>query len=290
MIIKKIKSRWFQASVPLVLVTILLLLSSCIITSVEQPETADAGETISVVLEFHTIYADENPHYGILGLLIPDDWTVESVTYDGDFGSGTASFLHPDSADGDPGGEYEYWADSLELHFPSLENMHWEVYQSDESHVVEFDTSWADVNIEMTVGETGGTYNIGYFVANGASEIQPPGEIIWYGISLENPIEITGGSGIKTNRTIPVRSKLSQNYPNPFNAVTQINFDLATTGFTTLKVYNLLGKEVASLVNKQVPAGSHSINLDANSLESGIYYYKIQSGDFATVKKFVLVK
>ena len=100
------------------LVIIIPLVSHCVIISIDQPTTVNAGESITVYIEYHTIYEDANPHHGILGLLIPIDWIVDSVHFEGDFGSGTASYLHPDSADADPGGNYEYWADSLELHFP----------------------------------------------------------------------------------------------------------------------------------------------------------------------------
>ncbi|GJQ62393.1 MAG: hypothetical protein SCALA702_14460 [Melioribacteraceae bacterium] len=84
--------------------------------------------------------------------------------------------------------------------------------------------------------------------------------------------------------------KLSQNYPNPFNPSTLINFSLAEEGFTTLKVYDILGKEVAVLVNNNMTAGSHSVVVDGSNFSSGIYFYQIQSGDFTATKKMMLVK
>ncbi|MDP4114629.1 MAG: T9SS type A sorting domain-containing protein, partial [Bacteroidota bacterium] len=83
---------------------------------------------------------------------------------------------------------------------------------------------------------------------------------------------------------------LSQNYPNPFNPSTQIKFALPKDGFVTLKVFNVLGKEVASLVNEQKAAGNYTINFSAKNLSSGIYFYTIKSGNFTQTKKMTILK
>ncbi len=83
---------------------------------------------------------------------------------------------------------------------------------------------------------------------------------------------------------------LDQNFPNPFNPTTTIKYSVPESGFVTLKVYDVLGKEVATLVNESVTAGSHSVNFDAASLASGMYIYKMQAGNFQNVKKMMLMK
>ncbi len=83
---------------------------------------------------------------------------------------------------------------------------------------------------------------------------------------------------------------LSQNYPNPFNPVTTINFQLTTGSSITLKVFDLLGREIATLVNQQMIAGPHSVDFDATNLTSGIYIYQLKSGNFSTFKKMMVVK
>jgi hypothetical protein len=83
---------------------------------------------------------------------------------------------------------------------------------------------------------------------------------------------------------------LSQNYPNPFNPSTAIVFQLPKESFVTLKVYNILGVEIATLVNEQKPAGVHKINFDASGLTSGLYIYKISSGNFEQTRKMLLLK
>jgi subtilisin-like proprotein convertase family protein len=98
---------------------------------------------------------------------------------------------------------------------------------------------------------------------------------------------ITGG--IQTV-TIPSYYSLSQNYPNPFNPVTKITYTLPKSGNVELKVYDILGREVATLVNEVKQAGIYDINFNATNLASGIYFYRIKAGDFSAIKKMVLVK
>jgi hypothetical protein len=84
--------------------------------------------------------------------------------------------------------------------------------------------------------------------------------------------------------------RLSQNYPNPFNPSTKINFSIPKSGLVSLKVYDILGKEVATLVNTNFNAGTHTIEFNASNLSSGTYFYRIQAGNFTEVKKMLLLK
>jgi Secretion system C-terminal sorting domain len=89
---------------------------------------------------------------------------------------------------------------------------------------------------------------------------------------------------------IPFEYSLHQNYPNPFNPSTEIRFDLKATQTVNLVVFNMLGKEVANLVNRQMNAGSHSVSFNASDLSSGVYFYRIETEAFTSMKKMVLVK
>jgi hypothetical protein len=89
---------------------------------------------------------------------------------------------------------------------------------------------------------------------------------------------------------VPGSYELSQNYPNPFNPSTTIRYGLPTAGMTTIKVFNLLGQEIATLVNEVQAAGSYTVRFNASTLASGLYFFRIQSGAFSAVKKMVLVK
>ncbi len=89
---------------------------------------------------------------------------------------------------------------------------------------------------------------------------------------------------------IPAKFKLSQNYPNPFNPSTKIDFDLPVDGFTSLKVFDNSGKEVAVLLNDFVSAGYHTVTFDGSNLSSGIYFYRIETNGMNKVMKMALVK
>ncbi|NCS90419.1 MAG: T9SS type A sorting domain-containing protein, partial [Ignavibacteria bacterium] len=88
----------------------------------------------------------------------------------------------------------------------------------------------------------------------------------------------------------PVEFALLQNYPNPFNPVTKIKYAVSIRQYTTLKVYNILGREVATLVNEYQAAGNYEVKFDASNLSSGVYFYKLQSGNFVQTKKLLLMK
>lgn len=95
---------------------------------------------------------------------------------------------------------------------------------------------------------------------------------------------------IPISSEIPKDFSLSQNYPNPFNPNTKIRFALPKSTFATLVVYDLLGKEVAALVNEQLNAGTYEAEWNASNNPSGIYYYKLSTGDFTQTRKAVLIK
>ena len=89
---------------------------------------------------------------------------------------------------------------------------------------------------------------------------------------------------------VPERMSLSQNYPNPFNPTTVINYELPVNSDVSLKVYNLLGREVAALVNEKKEAGSYSIKWNATGFSSGVYFYRLQAGSFSVTKKLIVIK
>jgi hypothetical protein len=97
---------------------------------------------------------------------------------------------------------------------------------------------------------------------------------------------------------IPHKFELSQNYPNPFNPSTRIQYQVSSISHVILKVYDVLGNEVATLVNEEKPAGSYEVEFDAAGLSSGMYFYKLQAGNpstssgqgFVETKKMLLLK
>jgi len=144
--------------------------------------------------------------------------------------------------------------------------------------------------------------NDGYFRLNVTDKIYN------YYINLNNtqgyyyniPVVHAGASNVIINLTlsdveqidpnIPANYLLSQNYPNPFNPSTSISYSLPKSGYVTLKVFNILGNEVTTLVNEAKAAGQYNVEFNASNLPSGIYFYKIQSGSFTETKKMILLK
>ena len=97
-------------------------------------------------------------------------------------------------------------------------------------------------------------------------------------------------TGLEDDTVLPEEFKLFQNYPNPFNPKTFISYQLLVHSYVSLKVYDVLGKEVATLINEEKPAGTYEINWDAENLPSGVYFYQIQAGSFIDTKKMILLK
>jgi hypothetical protein len=104
--------------------------------------------------------------------------------------------------------------------------------------------------------------------------------------------EVVGGPSVSVaeQSLSPFEYKLENNYPNPFNPSTKIKYSLKIQGSVTLKVFNLLGQQVATLVNEVQQAGPHDIVFDASRLSSGVYFYSLQSGSFRESKKMLLLK
>ncbi len=88
----------------------------------------------------------------------------------------------------------------------------------------------------------------------------------------------------------PIEYSLSQNYPNPFNPTTNIKYSISSNQFVTLKVYDVLGNEVKTLVSENKEAGNYTVKFDASNLASGIYFYRLKAGNFSSVKKLILLK
>ena len=107
------------------------------------------------------------------------------------------------------------------------------------------------------------------------------------------PVEKGLYSYIKANpieKVVPSRYLLSQNYPNPFNPVTTIKYNIPQDGFVVLKIYDILGREVRTLANGEKSAGNYSVTLNASSLASGVYFYRLSAGNYTSIKKMVVLK
>jgi photosystem II stability/assembly factor-like uncharacterized protein len=119
----------------------------------------------------------------------------------------------------------------------------------------------------------------------GWSYLSPDTILTWTGPPLEKPSTVR-----ESSEGLPIHSGLSQNYPNPFNPSTTIGFKLQYSGFTTLKVFDILGNEVRTLVHEELNAGSYEIPFTASGLASGVYYYRLTFGGTVSTKSLLLLR
>lgn len=131
-----------------------------------------------------------------------------------------------------------------------------------------------------------------------------PGVKIWcvggsYGTQSVRPLDVfadtcllycTGPLTSINNNNTPVQYQLMQNYPNPFNPTTKISYQIPVSGTVKITVSDLLGRELGTILNEYVPAGSHEAVFDGKNYSSGVYFYKMESGQFTESKKMVLIK
>ncbi len=118
-----------------------------------------------------------------------------------------------------------------------------------------------------------------------------PGEFHIFTNSMLPVPDTSVVTGIDENNFSQIKTfGLYQNYPNPYNPSTTINFQIPKAGFVTLKVYDILGREVATLVNGNKPAGKYSVTFNGSKLSTGVYFYRLQSGSSISIKKMVILK
>jgi hypothetical protein len=134
--------------------------------------------------------------------------------------------------------------------------------------------------IKFTPTAVNQNYNGELTVSNNDSTIK----VSLHGV-CGNPIGITQISG-----EVPDRFSLSQNYPNPFNPMTNVKFQIPNAGFVKLIVFDILGREVSTLVNEELKQGTYSVNWNAVNNPSGIYFYRLITGDFIKTKRMILLK
>ncbi len=144
-------------------------------------------------------------------------------------------------------------------------------------------TSYSTVNSTAAANMTYGYYtdnSAGCTMTSGAVQANRP-----------NVCFVLTATGTGNNTTvIPTRYELGQNYPNPFNPTTKINFAIPKQGLVTMKIYDVLGREVRTLVNEVKQAGNYTVDFNASEFSSGVYFYKLQAGEFADIKRMILVK
>lgn len=150
------------------------------------------------------------------------------------------------------------------------------------------------INMPTGTGFFVGGYSSGFGLSGRMDEFRLVRRALTAGEVLASWNSDLGGCGItgisQNNNEIPNKFNLSQNYPNPFNPTTNIKFAIPSTGLVKLVVFDVLGREVETLVNEVKTAGNYVVDFNASSLSSGVYFYRIDAGEFTQTKKMLLVK
>jgi hypothetical protein len=125
------------------------------------------------------------------------------------------------------------------------------------------------------------------YIATGSTYSYGNGQSDFYVIRLDSD----GSTSVEnTVYSKPDKFMLIQNYPNPFNPTTTINYSIPERSYVSLKIYDVLGNEVVTLVSEEKPAGSYEIEFNANGMPSGIYLYQLKAGSYSVTKKMLLIK
>jgi Secretion system C-terminal sorting domain len=253
-----------------------LVLSACFtIILVTQPSSAMIGESISVKVDVVLDGTEANAKCGIVGIMLPNSWNVDSVFFVGDSISDYCIFLDPDSIDCNPGGQVDFWTDTLEGRYPSGPTMEWRVYQSSQSWVKNDPADWnVSLTIEMTVKPPEGNYNLSYFVSNAGLDFSDP---TWWDISESNninisgtiPVELTSFSGIVTQDGIQLNWATATETNNR-----GFGIERSTDGETYTKIGFISGIGTSSEVHNY--AFVDKTNFEQNSVVS----YRLQQVDF----------
>lgn len=151
---------------------------------------------------------------------------------------------------------------------------------------------YEDISESICVPPPGGACQSGHWVryrvkaVDTQAKVSVPSDSVMQVVNGGNPAKIS----VQNQEKVPSVYSLTQNYPNPFNPNTTISYSIKDDGIVKLIVYDMLGRKVTELVNEQKQAGTYFVEFNAANLPSGIYFYRLTSGNFSSVKKLILLK
>ncbi|MCX6151399.1 MAG: T9SS type A sorting domain-containing protein [Ignavibacteriales bacterium] len=262
--------------------------AGCLIEDVNQPSQVNAGQTFTTTITISDMNAEHNnAHKGALAILVPEDWSFISGTYNSPMGAGTMEF----DTSATP-----VWG-NVDTVIQRPAGMKWINLLSDVGYLHNANVVY-ETTINLRVGITSGDFNIGYLVTVNTIDMlkflndqDVDQQLAGTDTSMNHKVKVTGSLDVEEKIPgVPTEFKLTQNYPNPFNPTTSFTYSIKQSGDVRISIFNASGKEVKSLVNGFRSAGSYIINFEAENLPSGIYYYRIITSDFIQTNKMVLLK
>ena len=270
----------------LVAFVVIVLVHACFIYEIQQPSQVNVGSTFTTIVSLEDMNAEnQNAHKGVLCILVPDDWSFISGTYTGDVGSGDLE-LNPDNP--------PLYGD-IDTLIPPPTDMKWIELLTDIGYLHSANV-YHDATVNLQVGSKTGDFPIGYLVTVNTidmflflNDLDEDQELAGTDTSMNHMVTVNPVVDVN-DTAIPNEYQLSQNYPNPFNPSTSISFSLPASLNVSLEVYSLLGEKIQTVANGYYGAGNHSVSFDASNLNSGVYLYKLDAGEFSMTKKMMFMK
>jgi hypothetical protein len=278
---------WKRLLITAAVFVVPILLTSCLITAVTQPASVVKGTQVAVVIKG---YDDNTPSQGnvtdkgVLCILVPTDWSFVSAT-DSAREKGKA-LLHTGVLT-----SAQNWRDSATAILPPPAGMKWIGLLSDSAYVYN-DTLFMTANVVLQVGQTTGTFKLGYLMTKNGGDLMAHFSDGWSDTLMNKFITVTPATGVETHLIgeTPTAYELRQNYPNPFNPSTEIRFSVVDRGSVSLKVFDLAGREVAVLAEGVYAPGEYRVRFSPENLASGMYLYTLRSGGFTETRKMVYMR
>ena len=266
---------------------LLLVFQACLIEEVEQPDSIGAGEVFETIITVNDINAEtNNDHRGVLCIMVPDDWSFLSGTYDWVGGAGDMVL--------DPAPDSPVYG-NVDTLIPPLAGMKWVKLLTDVGYYHDANVTYEAI-VEFQVGQTGGDFPIGYLVTVNSIDMfdflavtNEDDPLNGTDTLMNQWVTVTGGVGVDENVVIE-NYQLAQNYPNPFNPETQIEYNLAVTAMVELTVYDISGRIVQTLVNEIQTPDNYKVAFHADNLPSGTYFYRLKAGSRVETRKMVLLQ
>ena len=261
--------------------------AGCLISDVDQTKELKSGEIFTATLTISDIFAETTtPHKGVLMVLVPDDWTFVSGTFQTTIGSGKM-VLNTSTP-------YVYGDIDTVIQAPT--GMKWIHLLSDTGYLYQANFIM-ETTVNFKVGKKTGTFPIGYACTKNTMNMlvinkkDVDNDGAWTDTCMNNMVKVNPSTSVREEKTgLPQCYNLAQNFPNPFNPSTSISYSVVKPGDVSLVVYDASGKEVEKLVQGYRSTGSYNVMFNASNLASGIYYYTLKTGGIIETKKMVLLK
>ncbi len=232
--------------------------------------TATADETIEIGLRFY----DKAPAFDGAEIIYIDDFTVNNGALPVELT--TFSTLIVDN--------------NVVLNWETATEVNNYGFNVERKYITQIASNLSDTWAKIGFIEGNGNSNSPKYYSYTDNAIEASGKYLYRLKQIDIDGSFEYSDVVEVNLGTPQVFELKQNFPNPFNPTTSIQFNLPQDGHVRLSVFNIVGEEVRELLNNNIAAGYHSVNFDASSLNSGLYLYKIEAGNFVQIRKMMLVK